>query len=641
MFDLFRSRDKAVRYLLGSLLMVVALSMVITLIPGFGSGTSTTETIVAEVGKEAITLRDVQKALANAQRNRSMPPEMLQFFIPQLVDQMITERAIAFEAGRLGFEVTESDTANAIRNIVPQLFQEGKFVGKETYSAFLEQQGLSIPEFESQIARQVLLNRVRGIALQSIVVSPVEIEREFRNRNEKAKIEFVKIDQAKYRAEAAVSQAEMLDHFNRNKASFSVPEKRALKLLVLDPAKFTGGVVVSDDDIRKAYESSKDRYRTGERVKIRHILLKTTGKPKEEHPKIRAKMEDILKKLQGGADFADLAKKNSEDPGSAVKGGDLDWVVRGQMVKNFEQASFSLKVKELSGIVETEYGYHVLQVMEKEDARLKPFEEVKQDIAGELKTQRSRDASQSALDTLQVAMRKGVPNPEKFAAEHNLTAIPVEKAGPNDALPELGVSEEMQAMLRSLPKGGVSTPVPSPLGRYVVAVVTDVFPAHPAEFSEVMPQIKTLLEGSKLASVAGTRANELFTKAQQAGDLKKAAQSMGLELKSPPEFTRSGAVEGLGTGAVVADAFARASGTLIGPIPVGEAFIVARVVARLDSDLSELGPQRDSIKEEIKARKSRERSELFEDGFRQQLVKEGKVKIYDAVIKNLIANYRG
>ncbi|MSV30688.1 MAG: hypothetical protein EXQ52_18370, partial [Bryobacterales bacterium] len=370
MFDLFRSRDKAVRYLLGSLLMVVALSMVITLIPGFGSGSGTTETIVAEVGKEAITLRDVQKALANAQRNRSMPPEMFQFFIPQLVDQMITERAIAYEAGRLGFEVTESDTASAIRNIVPQLFQEGKFVGKETYSAFLEQQGLSIPEFESQIARQVLLNRVRGIALQSIAVSPVEIEQEFRKRNEKAKIEFVKIDQAKYRAEAAASQAEMLDYFNKNKASFSIPETRALKLLVLDPAKFAGGVVVSDDDIRKAYESSKDRYRTGERVKIRHILLKTTGKPKEEHPKIRARMEDILKKLQGGADFADLAKKNSEDTGSAVKGGDLDWVVKGQMVKNFEQASFSLKVKELSKIVETEYGYHVLQVMEKEDARL-------------------------------------------------------------------------------------------------------------------------------------------------------------------------------------------------------------------------------------------------------------------------------
>ncbi len=641
MFDLFRSRDKAVRYLLGALLMLVALSMVITLIPGFGSGGGTTETIVAEVGKEAITMRDVQKALANAQRNRSMPPEMIQFYIPQLVDQMITERAIAFEAGRLGFEVTESDTASAIRNMVPQLFQDGKFVGKETYSAFLAQQGTSIQEFESQIARQVLLNRVRGIALQSIAVSPVEIEREYRKRNEKAKIEFVKIDQAKYRAEAAVSEAEMLDYFNKNKANFAVPEKRALKLLVLDPAKFAGGVAVSDDEVRKAYESNKDRYRTGERVKIRHILLKTTEKPKEEHPKIRARIEDLLKKIQGGADFAELAKKNSEDIGSATKGGDLDWIVKGQTVKNFEETAFSLKANELSKVIQTEYGFHILQVMEKESARLKPFEEAKAELAGELKTQRSRDASQSALDTLQAAMRKGVPNPEKLAAEFNLTLIPVEKAGPGDPLPELGVNPEIQASLRSLPKGGATSPVPSPLGRYVVAVVTDVFPAHPAEFSEAMPQIKAQLEVGKLSSVVGMRANELFTKAQQMGDLKKAAQSMGLEMKSAPEFTRNGAVEGLGTGAMIADAFVKAPGAVIGPIPLGDGQVVARVVARLDADLAELGAQRDSIKEEIKARKSRERSDLFEDGLRQQLIKEGKIKIHDGVLKNLMANYKG
>jgi peptidyl-prolyl cis-trans isomerase D len=433
----------------------------------------------------------------------------------------------------------------------------------------------------------------------------------------------------------------MLDHFNKNKAVFSVPEKRSLKLLVLDPAKFATGVTIADEDVRKAYESNKERYRTGERVKIRHILLKTTEKPKEEHPKIRAKLEGILKQIQGGADFAEMAKKNSEDTGSAVKGGDLDWVVRGQMVKNFEEASFSLKPKELSKVIQTEYGYHVLEVMAKEDARLKPFEEVKAELAGELKTQRSRDASQSALDSLQTAARKGVPNPEKLAAEFNLTLIPVDKAAASDRLPEIGKSPEMEAILRTLPKGGVSSPVPTELGRYVVAVVTDVFPAHAGEFTEFADDIRKQLEGSKLSAVTGSRANEIFARAQQAGDLKKVAQAMGLEVKSPPEFTRTGAVEGLGTGAFINDAFSKAPGSIIGPLPIAESFVIARVLSRQDADLALLVTQRDSIKEEIKARKSRERSEVFEDGLLQQLIKQGKVKIHDGVIKNLIANYRG
>ena len=125
------------------------------------------------------------------------------------------------------------------------------------------------------------------------------------------------------------------------------------------------------------YNSHKDQYRTPERVHARHILLSTTNKPKDEIPKIQAKAEDLLKQIRGGADFAQLAQKNSEDPGSAAKGGDLGWVVRGQMVKNFEDTVFALKPKEVSNVMTTEYGFHIIQVLEKEPARLRPLDEVK------------------------------------------------------------------------------------------------------------------------------------------------------------------------------------------------------------------------------------------------------------------------
>src|SRR5260370_18259537 len=164
MFDLFRSRDKAVRYLLGGLLGLVALSMVITLIPGYGSSTRSFEQILAEVDKEPITVHDLQLQVQQIVKNRQIPQEMLQMYIPQLLDQMIAERALAYQAKRMGFEVTEADTASAIRSMLTQLFPDGQF-NKQIYEQFLSQQGMTIPEFESNIQKNLLLLRLRNIAL--------------------------------------------------------------------------------------------------------------------------------------------------------------------------------------------------------------------------------------------------------------------------------------------------------------------------------------------------------------------------------------------------------------------------------------------------------------------------------------------
>jgi hypothetical protein len=127
MFDLFRSRAKAVRYLLGGLLGVVALSMVVTLIPGYGTPSQGRETIVAEVGKDQITVRQVQSVMQNVVRSRRVPQEMIPHYVPQLIDQMITERAVAFQAERMGFRVSDEEVANAIRSMLPQMIGGGEF----------------------------------------------------------------------------------------------------------------------------------------------------------------------------------------------------------------------------------------------------------------------------------------------------------------------------------------------------------------------------------------------------------------------------------------------------------------------------------------------------------------------------------
>lgn len=180
MFNLFRSRDKVVRFFLGALLILVSLSMLTYLIPSYGSGSGEGDTVIADVGKDQVTLLEVQRQLQQAMRNRQVPAEFIPTFIPQVIDQMVTEQALAYEAKRLGYQVSDADLANAIRTILPNLFQDGKFVGKDVYSMVLAQQNLTIPEFEQSLSRQLLASKLRDVALAGIVVSPAEIEQDYR-----------------------------------------------------------------------------------------------------------------------------------------------------------------------------------------------------------------------------------------------------------------------------------------------------------------------------------------------------------------------------------------------------------------------------------------------------------------------------
>src|SRR5215470_4614067 len=147
MFDLFRSREKSVRILLGGLLVIVAISMLTYLIPNYDTGAAANQSSIAEVNGEPVTVQEVRKVIENQMRGKQLPAELIPNFVPQIVDQLVTERALAYQAQKLGYQVTDAQLADAIREYVPQLFQDGKFVGKDVYAGFLQQQGLTIPEF--------------------------------------------------------------------------------------------------------------------------------------------------------------------------------------------------------------------------------------------------------------------------------------------------------------------------------------------------------------------------------------------------------------------------------------------------------------------------------------------------------------
>lgn len=643
MFDLFRSRDKSVRYLLSALLLLVALSMVTYLIPGgAGYAGGGAASVIATVGDETLTVREVQQALQAAQRGREMPPGAMSFLAPQMIEQLITERAVVYQAGRMGFQVSDADVAQAIRQQIPQLFQNGQFVGKDTYAAVLAQQNMSVPEFESYIARQIRLNRLRSVVLEGTIVADQDVEREYKRQNEKSAVEYVKIDPDQLKREVQIPDAEVRDQYKKSAASYKIPEKKNLLLMVLDPAALEASATVSDAQVRQAYETNKDRYRTPERVKVRHILLSTTDKPKEEVAKIQARAEALLKQVKSGGNFAELAKKNSDDPGSKEKGGDLDWVVRGQTVPEFETSAFNMKPNEISNLVKTQYGFHIIQTIAKEEARLKPFDEVKGELLGELKKQAAVDRVQSSLDQAYAAVRKAPRDAQQIAQKYGLTSMPVDNVGPGDPIPHIGINRDFQEALTSARKDDVTTTVAAPGGKTIFAVIRDVVPARQATFEEVQGQVRSGMLADRASKLAEQRAKELLAKVKAMnGDLKAAAKSMDLTVTAPAEFTRVGAIEGLGSAQSVAEAFTKPAGTIFGPIVAGSAQVVGKVSARVPADMNGFAAQKTAIRDELKRSRVRERNSLFEDGIRNELEKDGKLKVNKEVVDRLIASYRG
>ncbi|HEU0122520.1 MAG TPA: peptidylprolyl isomerase [Bryobacteraceae bacterium] len=638
MFDIFRSRDKAVRTTLTVMLGLVALSMVAYLVPGGpGSAAQGAEPVIAEVCSDKITLREVQFQLQAALKDKSFPMQMIQNYIPEFVNQFVSERATACQAEDMGLEVSEAEVANAIKSMLPRVFEGG--FNKEVYVAFLAQQGLTIPEFERNVRKQMQVIKLRNLIMEGILVTNEEMTEEYRRRNEKIKIEYVSVGADKFRGQANVSQADIETFFNANRAMFKSPEKRSFDLLVTSDEKIGATIDVSENILRQIYAQAGDRFRSGERVRVRHILLKTTDKSADDVKKVEAKANDLLKQIKGGADFGKLAAENSEDPGSKDKGGEYGWMVKGQTVPNFETAAFSLKKGEISNLVKTEYGYHIIQVLDREEPKVKSFDEVKDELAAELRRQQLQSRMEAAAEQARAELLKAPANAAAIAAKYNLNIYSVQEARSNDPLQEIGAAPDFTSAIFSLQPGGVTNAIVVG-NKLAIGVLKGITPVRPAELAEVESGIRTQLAEQKAQQILVEKQKEVETLAKSGADLKKIAQVLGGDIQTSSDFARDGAVQGVGAGNYFSDLFSKQPGATIGPINITGNITVARLVSKTEANMSKMGEDRVNLITAIKGRKAQERKDLFEDGLVARMIDKGKVKLNQDMIRRLIDSYR-
>src|SRR5205807_1718424 len=326
----------------------------------------------------------------------------------------------------------------------------------------------------------------------------------------------------------------------RDRFQMDVPEFEELVRQGLLEEKFrrlvTDGITVTDGELRAAYNESIDRYRVPNRVRASHILFKTVGKTDAEVEEIRKKAEEALKKAKRpGAKFDELAKQYSEDT-SKDKGGDLGWILQGQTVPEFEKVAFSLAPGAISDLVKTQYGFHIIKVMEHENARTQSFEEVRGAILAPLLAEKAERLAAEETNKISAAIRKSSKvSLDEIAKEFHLTVGETRPVAANEPMPELGRAPRFGETVFQLRVGDLSAPIRTDRG-YVVLSVKEIQPAHPGTLAEVRDKVTSDIRREKSVELAKSRAEELYKRGQSGEGLAAAAKALGVELKTSEPF---------------------------------------------------------------------------------------------------------
>jgi Parvulin-like peptidyl-prolyl isomerase len=643
MFNLFRSREKSVRYMLGAILVVISLSMLLYLIPGGPGGASAAnENVVATVGSAKITVNDVQQTIDRMMGNQpGVPRALLATYAPAVVNQMVEMYAKAYKAKQLGLSVSDDELATYIQRMVSQ--QAGGRFDKATYAALVEQRGYTVPQFEDFLRVSLLASRYDTLAANSLVVTDDEARREYQHVNEKVALQYVQFSQKDFTKKVNMNQAAVKAWYEKNRSQFQIPEKRSFDLIVGSDADFAQSVNVSDADLHKQYNDNIDSYRTPERVDVRHILIKTTDVPKDEVPKLKAKAEDVLKQLKGGADFATLAKKYSQDPGSAAKGGDLGWIVRGQTVPAFEKAAFSLKPNQLSDLITTEYGFHVIQVLAHQEAQTQSFDEVKPQLLAEARRQIGDDNMQKAVSDARDEIARNPSQAENIAKKYGLKFFKADQVASGAVLPDVNSQPELSNAVFASAKGEVTPVIPlDNVGKAAFASVTTIFPPRQANFDEVQKDVIDRYTTEQATELMQAAAKQAAEKAKNGQSLEAVAKEFGGEVKSAQPFTIMGAAEGIGPAKTLEAAFAAKTkvGDAFGPVTQANSAFVCKVTQKTPADMSKFAESREDMIQTVKQRKAQVQQGLFADSVVAELEKQGVIKLNTPAINRLVASYK-
>jgi len=584
MFDFVRSHTRLFQ---GILVLLIFPSFVFFGVQGYSSFTDAANSKVAEVDGRGITQVEWDAAhQRNIERFRQQMPTVDVKLLDspavrrETLDGLVRERVLLAAAEHMHMGVSD-EQLQRIFSTDPQ-FAALRNPDGSVNRQLLAAQGMSSEMFAQSLRQDLAMRQVlQGIG--TTVVAPKSVvDPSLDALLQRRQVQLQRFDTQAYRSKVNPSDADIEAFYKANEALFKAPEQARIDYVVLDLQTLQKGMTVNEDELQRYYAENASRYTAAEERRASHILIKADkDMAAADRQKAKAKADALLEELRKSpGQFAELAKKNSDDPGSAERGGDLDYFARGAMVKPFDDAVFAMKSGEISNVVESEFGYHIIQLTGQRGGEKKSYESVRAEIEAEVKRQLAQkryaeaaeqftntvyeqsDSLQPAIDKLKLDKRSATVQrtPAPGAAGPLASAKLLEAVFGNDAVRNKRNTDAIEVGPNQLAS----------------ARIVEYLPARTLPLAEVKEQVRERLVGQQAAALAKKEGQALLAQLQKSADA---------ALPDTAVIGRIGS-QGLPRGLVDA-VLAADAGKL--PVPVGvdlgeQGYVVAKVLQVLPRD---------------------------------------------------------
>ncbi|MGH9405790.1 MAG: peptidylprolyl isomerase [Terriglobia bacterium] len=642
MFKFYRGgkHKQLFKWIMIFVLGIVSIGMVLALapLPSGNENDITQANVLASINGQQITIQDLQQTINNQVQQAGSDAQTVARIANTSLNQMVMRSAMLGQAQKLGLEVSSQELLDALRQN-PLFYQNGQFVDMQTYQDRVQQfTGMSVPQFETEMRQSVLLQKLRDTVTDEVSVTPAEVHREFLERNEKAKIRYVVFEPSQFFGAVKVDPKDLSNYFLVNRLKYKMAEQRQVKYILIPPDAVKGGLSVSDSDLQTYYTQHLSDYQVPDRVKVSHILFKTTGETPQQQQQTLALARKVLAQVKAGGNFAELATKYSQDTGSAQKGGELGWIQRGQTVQAFENAAFSMKPGEISNLVKTEYGYHIIKVEDKQVAHLESFADVKAQIQTKLAKQMLAQAENALAAKIEDQLKANPQDLDAVAKQAGLDSGETPLFAYDQAVPDLGNNEAFENLSFQLPLNSPGQPIEVPKGIAIIEV-TNIVAEHLPTLNEVENKVEQDFRADRAKGLTAVKARQFAARAST-GDLAKAAAADGYKVQQSPDFTRQDQLQDMIPASSLGSAFTLKPGETSSAIAIGTTYVVFQVISQTPASEAGFASQEAAITTQLLEQKRDLAFQIYQDNLKAKLVHAGKLKYNPSAMKSFLAGYQ-
>ena len=621
--------------------------MVIFLVPGLYSGPSASvSTDYATIrhggifgrflpAQNHVSVDDVQEVAKRITRGQQIPDMLMPYVMREASQVVIQQDILLDEAHRLG--ITASD--NDVRQFLHQgewgevLFPDGHFVGDAQYAQLIADNfSITTKKFEDEIRQQIVQDRLRAVITAGVTVSPQEVRDAYLKQATKIKFQYAVLSADNLRKTINPSDTELEAFFKQNAARYrnADPETRNIQYVTFTDNDLPGGKPqVTEAEIQQYYNQNIEQYKVDAEVQVRHILISVNpnaGPAADAAAKAKAQM--ILDELRrdDGKNFAELAKKYSDDPGSKDQGGELGWIKHGVTVPQFDAVAFAQKPGQISGLVRTQYGYHIIQTQAVQPAHIKPLDEVKASIVETLTKQKEAQTEQAFAQQLAAeAQKSGLA---RTAAAHHLQVVSTGFVARDANLPGMTDSSQLLAGAFTAQPGAAPQVAAIGNGDYAVFQVAAIEPAHTPTFAEYKSHVLDDYRDQQVVELLANKTSELADRAHAENNLAKAAKEVGATLETSGLVGRDQQVPDIGDLSTAAPSlFDLNVGQISSAIKTQTTGVVAQLVDKQEPTPQEIATNFDATRDRVLSQRRDQFFQVFASDLMERYTKAGRILV--------------